>query len=397
MPKIDTRGPLSKFTVLDMGVLVAGPMVGGILGDFGARVIKIENPNVPDPMRKLYMKDGIGLWSKMEDRNKLPITLNLKTRDGQALFEKLVRKSDVLVENYRPGVLERLGFAEGRLKELNPALIVCRVSGWGQTGPYRDRGSFGRIAEAFGGFAELTGEPDGPPMHSAVSLGDSLASVWAAIGILLALLAREQDGEGQTVDVGLYEPMLRQIEQQIVVRDQLGYALHRLGNENPAVPTVNTYKTADGKWFSVSNATPRTIANLLKTIGLDNDPRFRTPESQREHSTDLHKAISGWINERSAKDVDDLIAANGAVGTWVRSSDDLVNDPHVIEREMIIETHDPELGTIRMQGIVPRLSRTPGRLRHPGRPIGDGNMEVYRDFLGLKEAEIEQLRIGGVI
>jgi crotonobetainyl-CoA:carnitine CoA-transferase CaiB-like acyl-CoA transferase len=389
--------PLSDCTVLDVGVLVAGPMVGAILGDFGARVIKIEQPGQPDPMRQLFKKNGVGLFSKMEDRNKLPITLNLKTERGKDLFAQLAALSDVVVENYRPGVMERLGFPDNRLLELNSRMIVCHVSGWGQTGPYRQRGSFGRVAEAFGGFAHLNGEADGPPMHSAVSLGDSLASVWAALGVLLALRSREADGLGQVVDVGLYEPTLRQIEQQIVVADQLGQALKRVGNRNPGVATVNTYLTSDGKWFSASNATPRTMRGMIEAVGLGGDSRFDTFDSMQANADALHEHVSKWMSERTAEEVERIFAEAGAVGTAIRDARDLLEDPHVRAREMIVDVPDPELGSIRMQGVVPKLSRSPGAVRHAGRPPGDANHEIYGEVLGLSQAELESLRAEGVI
>ena len=389
--------PLAGYRVLDLGVLVAGPLVGAILGDFGAEVIKVERPGAPDPMRTLYQKDGIGLFSKVEDRNKLPITLDLKSERGKELLARLVEESDVLVENYRPGVLEALGFSEERLLELNPQLIICRVSGWGQTGPNSSRRAFGRIGEAFGGFANLNGEPDGQPMHTAMSLGDTLGSVWAAIGVLLALLARERDGSGQVVDVGLYEAVLRQIEQQIVVFDQLGVDLTRVGNRNPGVPTVNLYETGDGKWFSVASATPKTIAALLRAVGLDGDDQFGSAEAVSADPIGFHEVLGRWMKERAGDEVEAIFVDAGAVGTVVRSPAELIDHPHVLAREMVISVDDPDLGQVRMQGVVPKLTRTPGAVRWAGRATGDANDYVFGELLGLRDDEIAELATTSVI
>jgi crotonobetainyl-CoA:carnitine CoA-transferase CaiB-like acyl-CoA transferase len=391
------KPPLAGTRVLDIGQLVAGPMVASILGDFGARVIKVEGPQRPDPQRRLYQKDGIGLWARVENRNKEAIALDLKTDRGRELLEGLLADADVLVENFRPGVLERLGLAPDRLlAEVNPGLVVCRVSGWGQTGPRRERRGYGRTGEAASGFSHLNGEADGPPMHSAVSLGDTVAALWGAYGVVLALRARDRDGAGQVVDVGLNEGLMRMIVHQVIVRDQLDRTLKRMGNQNPGVATVNMYETGDGKFFTVSNATPRTQQALIDLVGLGDDPRLGTVEGIEADRERFNEHLSAWMKERDIEEVDRLFEAAGAVGTPVWSAEEILAEPQLREREMILEVDDPDLGTIQMPGVVPKLSRTPGGVRSSGEELGASTDRVLAELLGLGDAELAELHDAGV-
>jgi crotonobetainyl-CoA:carnitine CoA-transferase CaiB-like acyl-CoA transferase len=390
--------PLQGVTVVETGHLVAGPMVASILGDFGARVIKIERPGAPDPQRRLYRKDGVGLWSQVENRNKETVSLDLKHPEGKRVFEDLLRKADVLVENFRPGALEDLGFAPDRLlAEVNERLVVCRVSGWGQTGPRRHRRGYGRTGEAASGFTHLNGNPDGPPMHTAVSLGDTVAALWGAFGVSLALRAADRDGKGQVVDVALYEGLLRMIVHQIVVLDQLQRTLVRLGNENPGVPTVNMYQTGDGGWFTVSNATPRTQAAFIRLVGLEGDEELDTIDGIERNRPRFNAHVRQWMSERTLDEVDRLFHEAGAVGTPVWNAEDLIDNPHLLAREMILNVDDPVLGPVRMPGIVPKLNRTPGHVRHSGLAPGARNEAVLGGLLGLDEAELKALAARGVI
>jgi formyl-CoA transferase len=389
--------PLAGLLVLDIGHIVAGPMVGSILADFGATVIKVENPLKPDPLRKVYPKDGSGLWSKSLDRNKLPVTLDLKSERGKELLEQLIVQADVLLENFRPGVLERLGFEPERLlAEVNKRLVICRVSGWGQTGPWRTRRGYGRTGEAASGFAHLNGNPEGPPSHSAASLGDTVAAIWAAYGIMLALRARDRDGLGQVVDVALNETLMRMLEQQLPVFNQTGRVLARLGNENPGVPTVNMYRTKDGGHFSVSNATPRTQEAFIRLVGLEGHPDIGTVDAANRNRAQFNAHVSRWMAERSLAEIDTLFDEAGAVGTPVWDSKAITENPQIQSRNMVIEVEDPDLGKFQMTGIVPKLSRTPGNVRHAGRNSGSANNEVFSMLLGLTQAQIDQLRQSGV-
>jgi crotonobetainyl-CoA:carnitine CoA-transferase CaiB-like acyl-CoA transferase len=385
--------PLAGLLVIDIGHIVAGPMVGSILADFGATVIKVENPLKPDPQRKVYPKDGFGLWAKSLDRNKLPVTLDLKTEKGKELLEQLIVNADVLLENFRPGVLERLGFEPNRLlAEVNKRLVICRVSGWGQTGPWRTRRGYGRTGEAASGFAHLNGTPDGPPSHSAASLGDTVAAIWGAYGIMLALRARDRDGIGQVVDVALNETLMRMLEQQLPVFNQTGRVLARIGNENPAMPTVNLYRTKDGGHFSVSNATPRTQEAYIRLVGLEGHPDIGTVDAANRNRAQFNAHVSSWMAERDLAEIDRLFDEAGAVGTPVWDSKAITESPQVQSRNMVIEVEDPDLGKFQMTGIVPKLSRTPGNVRHAGRHIGSANDEVFSKLLGLTKEQIDQLR-----
>jgi len=391
-------GPLAGLTVVDLGQLIAGPMVATILGDFGARVIKVEQPGRPDPLRVMYQREGIGVWSKSSDRNKLPITLNVKTREGLAILKQLVSGADVLVENFLPGTLERLGLGQTELDELNSSLVVARVSGWGQTGPKSTQRGYGRLGEAASGFANLNGTPDGPPSHSAASLGDTAAAIWTAFGVMVALRHRDATGQGQVVDMGMPEGLMRMLEQQIPVLDQLGWCLSRMGNENPANVTVNVYKTADDRYFSVSAATPRTQRALLDLVGLPADHPLGTVERAAQDRPAFHAHMAAWMSERTLAEVQELFHAAGTTGTPVLSADSIIDDPHFLAREMVVTVPDDDLGSVRMAGVVPRLTRTPGRIISSGRGSGSANIEVLGpDGLGLSLDELDQLRSKGVL
>jgi crotonobetainyl-CoA:carnitine CoA-transferase CaiB-like acyl-CoA transferase len=385
--------------VLDVGHIVAGPFVASVLADFGADVIKIEPPGRGDPLRWIYPKGDVGLFYKMQARNKKSITLDLKQPDGLNIFHQLVEKSDVVVENFRPGVMERLGCGWDKLLELNPRLIMCRLSGFGQTGPYAKRRAYGRISEAFGGFAHITGEPDGPPAHSHMSVGDTVAGTWAAMGVMMALYWRDAQGGGigQVVDMALYEGLFRQIEQQIVIFDQLGKVLERNGSNHRNVPYTGLFQTKDGGYFSFSAVTHRSALDILRAMGMVDDPRFNTFTECLRHRDEFAKATREWMASRTLAEVEAAFLAFDAPGTRVMSAADLIVDPHVLAREMVISVPDRELGAIRMQGIVPKLSESPGAVRHAGQRLGESNDLVYKELLGMSEAAMDDLRAKAVI
>lgn len=384
--------------VLDVGHIIAGPFTCAAFADFGADVIKIE-PLDGDPLRWQYLKNGAGLYYKMDARNKRSVTLNLKSDKGQELLHRLVAVSDVLVENFRPGVMERLGGSWDVLHEINPRLIMCRVSGFGQYGPYSHRSAYGRIGEAFAGFAHITGEPDGPPMHSSMSLGDTIAANWAAQAVMMALYWRDAQGggRGQVIDLGLYEGLFRQIEQQIVVYDQLGINQRRNGQQNPGSPHVGSYETRDGRHFSFSAATVRTIHAVLSAMGMADDDRFNTFHAAEEHRDELHAAITEWMGRHDLAEVIQIFDDHDAPGGPVMSAAELYRDPHIAARDMIISVPDKELGELKMQGVIPKMSVTPGSVRHAGQQLGESNREVFGDLLGLSSDEIDALVDEGVI
>lgn len=393
------QGVFDGIRVLDIGHVVAGPFVASVMADFGAEVIKIEKPGTGDPLRWIYPKDQVGLFYKMQARNKQSITLDLKHPEGKALFLDLVARSDVLVENFRPGVMERLGLGWDVLSEINPRLILCRLSGFGQTGPYAGRRAYGRIGEAFAGFAHITGDPNGPPSHSQMSVGDTVAGTWAAMGVMMALYWRDAQagGVGQVIDIGLYEGLFRQIEQQVIVYDQLGKALERTGSNHRNVPYTGLFKTGDGGYYSFSAVTERSARDILTAMGMEQDDRFNTFERCMQHRDAFADAVTEWMGTRSLKEIDERFQRHDAPGTPVKSIADLMDDPHIQAREMVVSVPDKELGTVRMQGVVPKLSRTPGKIRHAGQVLGESNGNVYRDLLGCTEARLQELRGKGVI
>lgn len=385
--------------VLDVGHVVAGPFVASVFADFGADVIKIEKPVQGDPLRWLYPKGDTGLFYKVQARNKKSITLNLKDPQGQAILHRLVAKSDVLVENFRPGVMERLGGGWDTLSAINPRLVMCRLSGFGQTGPYKDRRSYGRVSEAFAGFAHITGEPDGPPMHSHMSLGDTVAGSWAAMGVMMALYWRDAQGggKGQLVDMALYEGLFRQIEQQVILVDQLGKVLERTGSNHRNVPYTGLFPTRDGRYFSFSAVTGDSSRAILQAMGLAEDPRYNTFTACVENRDAFAQAVQQWMAAHSLAEVEAAFRAADAPGSAVMNAADLMADPHVNARGMILSVPDAELGTVRMQGVVPKLSETPGAVEHAGQRLGESNELIYGELLGMSTSEMDRLREAGVI
>ena len=385
--------------VLDIGHIVAGPIAASVLADFGADVIKVERPGVGDPLRMQYVHKGAGLHYKMEARNKKSVTLDLKQPEGREIFLQLAKKSDVIVENFRPGVMEALGLDWETLKKANPRLVMCRLSGFGQYGPYSKRRAYGRIGEAFGGFTYINGQADGPPQHSQMSLGDTAAGAWAAMGIMMALYWRDAQGggKGQVVDIGLYEGIYRMIEQQIIVPDQMGKAIRRMGTAHNYTPYVCSFDTKDGGHFSVSAATMKSAMDVLRAMGMDKDERFNDWDRCRDNIAEYRRLSTEWFAARTLDEVDEAFQKFGAPGTRVMSGADLMNDPHLLARDMVITVQDDELGPVKMQGIVPKLTETPGQVDHTGQRLGESNELIYGGLLGMSKARMDALRAKGVI
>ncbi|MBM3347059.1 MAG: hypothetical protein FJY55_11280, partial [Betaproteobacteria bacterium] len=299
------RSVFEGIRVLDIGHIVAGPIAASVLADFGADVIKIERPGEGDPLRRQYVHKGAGLHYKMEARNKKSVTLDLKSGEGHAIFLRLVKTADVIVENFRPGVMEALGLDWETLKKANPRIILCRLSGFGQYGPYSKRRAYGRIGEAFGGFTYINGYADGPPMHSQMSLGDTAAGAWAAMGIMMALYWRDaqRGNKGQVIDIGLYEGLYRMIEQQIIVVDQLGKPIRRMGTAHNYTPYVCSFDTKDGGHFSVSAATMKSAMDVLRAMGMDKDDRFNDWDRCRENIDEYRRLSTEWFAARTLDEV----------------------------------------------------------------------------------------------
>jgi len=394
--------PLQGLRVIDAGTMIAGPLAGCLLADFGADVIKIEHPRYGDPMRQWApIKNEVSLWWKVTARNKRLITLDLGHPRGQDIFRQLVGQADILIENFRPGTMEKWGLGYEVLSQINPQLVMVRVSGYGQGGPYRDRPGYGTIAEAITGVPSFTGFPDKPPTLSAWPLADSVAAVFAALGAMFAIHYRDvHKGEGQVVDVSLYEPLFRLVESQVIGFDQLGIVKQRMGNRMAEDSPRNTYETADGEWIAISASSQRTFERLARAIGrpeLVDDPRFKDNPSRVDHADELDEVLSAWFSPRSFAEAMTILEEHDVVAGPIYDVRRIFADPHFAAREDIVAIEDPDLGIIRMQNVAPRLSKTPGQVVHGGLSLGHHNREVYAELLSLSEGELKGLQQQGVI
>lgn len=396
-------GPLTGLRVIDAGTMIAGPLAATHLADFGADVIKIEQPLAGDPLRQWApVKNGVGLWWKVIARNKRLITLSLSAEEGKSLLRRLVETSDVLIENYRPGTFERWGLGYEELSAINPGLVFVRVSGFGQTGPYRHRGGFGTIAESFSGVAAFTGFPDGPPTLPAFPLADSVAATFAAMAAMFALYRRDHHaaGRGQEIDVSLYEPLFRLVEAQVIGYDQLGLIKKRKGNRLEEDAPRNLYQTRDGRWIAVSGSAPRTYTRLVEAMGMPElaaDERFATVSSRVANADALDAILADWFRRHEFGDIMPAFERAEVVAGPVLNIREIFEEPHYRARENIVEVPDADFGTVRMQSVVPRFCDTPGRVRHSGGGLGQDNDDIYGLELGLDEAARERLRALKVI
>ncbi len=399
----DGARPLEGVRVVEMGSLLAGPFCGQLLADFGAEVIKVEPPGKGDPMRVWgrHRKDGRTLWWPIIARNKKSVTLNLREEEGQELARRLVAEADVLVENFRPGTLERWGLGYEDLSGINPGLVMVRVSGFGQTGPYRDQAGFGAIGEAMGGIRHVTGFPDRPPPRAGISLGDSLAATFGALGALTALYHREaHGGRGQVVDVGIYEAVLALMESTIPEYVLTGHVRGRTGSVLPFIAPSNIYPTRDEDYVLIAGNADTVFGRLAKAVGHPEwaeDERFATHHARGENMEELDEMISAWTRERSVEEVIEVLAEAGVPTGKVFTAVDMVEDPHYAARENVVTVEDPEIGAFPMQNVVPRLSETPGKVRWTGPALGQHNDEVYGGLLKLGEEERAGLRERGIV
>ena len=393
-------GPLQGVRVVDVATLFAGPLTATYLGDFGADVVKVEHPSKPDAARGHGpSKDGIGLWWKTLGRNKRTMTLDLSHPDGADVMRRLLAESDVLVENFRPGTLERWGLAPESLLAVNPGLVVARVTAFGQTGPYASRPGFGTVAEAMSGFAAVTGEPDGPPTLPPFGLADGIAALATAYAITAALRHRDATGEGQVVDLAIIEPILMMLGAPITAYDELGYVQPRTGNRSVNNAPRNVYRTADGDWVAVSTSSQSIAERVLRLVGrsdLVDQPWFGSGRERAEHADELDEAVGSWIADRpTSVVVESFEAAQAAVGR-VHDIRGVLSDPQYEALGTALSVDDPDLGPTRMQNVLFRLSATPGSVRWAGRAHGADTDEVLEE-LGLAADEIGQLRKDGVV
>ena len=392
--------PLAGLRVLDVATLFAGPLAATFLGDFGADVVKIEHPK-GDPVR-LHgpTKDGVPLWWKVVGRNKRAVTLDLSKPAGQALLRELLKSADVLVENFRPGTLERWNLAPDRLLAERPGLIVLRTTGFGQLGPYAHRPGFGTLAESLSGFAHLTGQPDGPPTLPPFALADGIAALAGTIAVVMALYHRDaRGGRGQVIDLAIIEPILTILGAQPTVYDQLGVVPTRTGNRTPNTAPRNTYRTRDGRWVAVSTSAQTVAERVMRLVGRPDfieAPWFGSGAERARHADELDAAVGAWIAARDLHEVVRAFEAAEAAVAPIYDVADVMKDPQYQALGSIVSVPDEELGEVKMQNVLFRMLGTPGRVRWAGRRLGEDNAAVYGE-LGVSAERVAALRAEGVV
>ncbi|MFO2463965.1 CoA transferase [Pseudomonas sp. 15FMM2] len=393
--------PLSGIKVIEIGTLIAAPFAARLMADFGAEVIKIEAMGLGDPLRKWRkLHQGTSLWWYVQSRNKKSLALDLKSAEGLELVKQLLADADVLIENLRPGGLEKLGLGWDLLHVLNPRLTVVRISGFGQTGPYHDRPGFGAIGEAMGGIRYITGNPDSPPVRAGISLGDSLASLHAVVGALMSLLrVKTGQGDGQVVDVSLAESVLNLTESLVPEYDMLGHVRERSGSALPGVAPSNTYLTADGAYVVIAGNSDPIYKRLMTAIGrvdLAEAEEFAHNEGRAAKSSLLDAAITQWTSSLSIEQVLDALQMAEVPAGRIYSAADIVADPHYQARGMLLDAELPGGLTVKMPGIVPKLSQTPGGVNWQAPSLGQHTDEILGG-MGLTDTDIQRLKNSGVV
>ncbi|MBN8279281.1 MAG: CoA transferase [Gammaproteobacteria bacterium] len=404
MAKEQTQGsgPLAGLRLIEMGTLLAGPFCGQLLGDFGAEVIKVEPPGQGDPMREWGREKahGMSLWWPVVARNKKSVTLNLREAEGQAIARDLIAKADFLLENFRPGTLERWNLSYDELQKINPRLIMIRVSGFGQTGPYAKRAGFGAVGEAMGGLRYVCGDPATPPSRMGISIGDSLAATFACIGALSALHYRERTGQGQVVDSAIYEAVLNMMESLVTEYDKTGYIRERTGAILPNVAPSNVYPTRDGGMILIAANQDTVFGRLAEAMGrpeLAKDERYATHTARGARQKELDDLIGDWTRTIDAGPLEQLMDKFGIPSGKIYRTPEMLEDAHFQARQAIVKTMHPKFGELRMQNVAPKLSRTPGGIRAPAPDLGQHSDEIYASLLGYDAARLADLRGRGII
>ncbi len=390
---------LKGLRVVELGQLLAGPFCGQLLGDMGAEVIKVEPPGAGDPMRVWGQGEEKVQWEVIA-RNKKSVSANLRIPEGQALVRQLIGKADILVENFKPGTMERWGFSPEALLAEHPGLIIARMSGYGQTGPYSDRAGFGGIGEAMGGWRYIVGEPDRSPSRMGISIGDTLTATYGCMGVLAALHHRSVTGHGQVIDAALYESVLQVMEGLVPEYDHSGFIRERSGSILPGIAPSNVYICKDGEYMIGANKDSlwQRLAEAMGMPGLGTDPRFATHLARGHNQFELDDIINAWTATLTVDEVDALMIAYSIPAGRVYRAPEMLEDPHFQAREAIIEVETERYGKLKMQGAFPKMSATPSSVRSPAPSIvGQHNAEIYGGLLGMDIAELDRLKAAGTI
>ena len=392
--------PLDGFRVIELGTMVAGPFCGRMLADFGAEVIKVEMAS-GDPVRGMGKRvRGKSLYASSIFRNKKMVSIDLRTEKGRDLVRTLAAKADVLIENFRPGTMERWGLGYDALSRLNPRLVMVRISGFGQTGPYSMRAGYGVIGEAMSGMRHITGDPDRPPARVSVSLTDYITGLHAAYGAVMALLKRNETGKGQCIDAALYESAFNFMEPYVPAYEKLGFVANRTGSRLPNNTPNNLYTTRDGRYIHLAAVSEPTWRRLMQAIGRTDaleDPRFATLTTRSENEDAIDAMISAWAASRDLEEIDAILQEAGVPASRIYTMADVFADPHYAERGMLVDVPDDDLGNVRLANVVPRLSETPGRIDKAGGQPGADTRAVLAELAGLTERAIANLEAEGVI
>jgi crotonobetainyl-CoA:carnitine CoA-transferase CaiB-like acyl-CoA transferase len=402
MTKQEQKGALADIRIIEMGSFIAGPFCGQLLADLGADVIKIEPPKVGDVMRQwgVAQREGKSLWWPVIARNKRSITLDLRMAEGQEIARALMKEADVLIENFRPGTLEKWDLSPSELHQSNPGLIIGRVSGFGQTGPYSRNVGFGAIAEAMGGLRTLGGFPDRPPPRVGLSIGDSLAGTFTALGILAALEVRHRTGKGQVVDVGITDSVLAMMESVLSEFSATGNLRQRSGTTLPGIAPSNLYPTSDDKWALIGgngDGIFKRLAQAMSMPELAADERFATHRARGQNQEEIDAIVADWTRTLPLENLLDILKAHDVPAGPLNDARGIINDSHFRERGAVIDVPSDEYGTLSMQGVVPRLSDTPGAVRWVGPRLGQHTDEVLAERLGLSPERIDELKSKGVV
>jgi formyl-CoA transferase len=393
---------LGDLRVLEMGQLLAGPFCGQLLADFGAEVIKIEAPGIGDPMRQWGREKphGKSLWWPVVARNKKSLTLNLREKDGQDIVRKLIETTDILIENFRPGTMERWNLGYEELSKINPRLVMVRVTGFGQTGPYSKRAGYGAIGEAMGGLRYVVGDPSSQPSRMGISIGDELAAVHACMGAMFAIHARERTGKGQVVDSAIYEAVLNMMESLVTEYDVAGYVRERTGAILPNVSPSNVFDTSDDKLLLIAANQDTVFKRLAEAMGrpeLAEDERYATHSARGKYQKELDGLINEWTRTVPLDQLEERMNDFGVPCGLIYKAEDMLEDEHFKEREAIVDVEHPDFGLIKMQNVAPRLSDTPGAVRHVGPTLGEDNDYVLSELLNIDDDEKARLKDTGII